>query len=75
MNTSILNTKNMKVKAVIGIDGYSLMVCHCSGNLYHLSIIEQDTTVHDFEGIYSNLRNAIERGKSVIQILNYTKPI
>ena len=65
----------MKIQALIGIDGYSLMVCHCSGNLYHLSIIDQENMVHDFEGIYSSLYNAIDRGKSVVQTLSCSRPI
>lgn len=57
----------MKIKALICIDRYSLMVCHCSGRLYHLSVINQENIVHSFEGIYSSLDNAINRGRSVIK--------
>jgi len=71
----ILNTKKMKIKALIGINGYSLMVCHCSGNLYHLSIIDQESMVHDFEGIYPSLKNAIARGRKVIETISCSKHI
>lgn len=63
----------MKIETVIGIDDYSLLVSHCSGNLYLLSIIEQGIVVHNFEGIYPTLQTAIERGKSVIQTLKSLK--
>ena len=63
----------MKIKALIGIDGYSLMVCHCHGRLYRLSIINQENIVHNFEGVYSSLRDAINRGRSVIQNISCSK--
>ena len=62
----------MKIKALIGIDGYSLMVCHCSGNLYHLSIIDRENVLLSFEGIYTNSKNAIARGRSIIQTISRT---
>ena len=61
----------MKIKTLLGMNGYSLIVCHCSGNSYKLSIIEQDRTIISFEGIYATLQIAIDRGKSVIQNLDY----
>ncbi len=63
----------MKIKTLLGINGYSLIVCHCSGNSYQLSIIEQDQTIISFEGIYATLQIAIDRGKSVIQNLDYCR--
>ena len=60
----------MKIKTLLGINGYSLIVCHCSGNSYQLSIIERDQTIINFEGIYVTLQIAIDRGKSVIQNLD-----
>ena len=63
----------MKIKALIGIDNYSLMVCHCWGNLYHLSIIERENIIHKFDGIYPNLGNAVDRGKFVIENLRKEK--
>ena len=65
----------MKIKALIGIDGYSLMVCHCSGKLYHLSIIDQKSILHNFEGIYPSLKSAIARGRKVIETINCSKHI
>ena len=65
----------MKIKALIGIEGYSLMVCHCSGKLYHISVINKEKVIHNFEGIYSSLDNAINRGRSVIENLKYSKYI
>lgn len=65
----------MKIKAMLGIDSYSLMVCHCSGKLYHLSIVDCKNEIYSFEGIYSSLGNAIDRGKSVVKGLSYSKHI
>lgn len=59
----------MKIQTLIGIDGYSLLVCQGSGNLYSLSIINQKAIVYNFEGIYPSLFQAIARGKSVIENL------
>ncbi len=59
----------MKIQALIGINGYSLLVCHGRGNLYSLSIVDRQIVVHNFEGIYPNLLQAIARGKSVIENL------
>ncbi|WP_019506836.1 hypothetical protein [Pleurocapsa sp. PCC 7319] len=61
----------MKIKTLLGFNEYSLIVCNESGNLYHLSIIDQENKVHNFEGIYPTLQTAIEQGKSVIQNLEY----
>ena len=60
----------MKIETLLGIGGYSLFVGHCSGNLYRLSIIDQENKTYNFEGIYANLQAAIERGKSVIEHLD-----
>lgn len=65
----------MKIKALIGIDKYSLMVCHYSGNLYHLSIIDQENILYNFEGVYSSLNNAVDRGRSVIKSLGNNKHV
>lgn len=65
----------MKIKALIGIDSYSLMVCHCSEKLYRLSIVDSENVIYSFEGIYQTLGDAIDRGKSVIRTLNYSKHI
>ena len=62
-----IDRERMKIQTLLGINGYSLMVCHCSGNLYRLIIIERDITIYSFEGIYPTIQAAIERGKSVIQ--------
>ncbi len=59
----------MKIQALIGIDGYSLLVCQGRGKLYSLSIVDRQITVHSFEGIYPDLEGAIARGKSVIKNL------
>ncbi|MCC0175526.1 hypothetical protein I4641_00835 [Waterburya agarophytonicola K14] len=61
----------MKIKALIGIEDYSLMVCHCSGNLYHFSIMNQENILHNFEGIYPSVENAIARGKAVVNTLKH----
>ena len=61
----------MKIKALIGINDYRLMVCHCLGNLYHLSIINQNNLINSFDGIYPDLHNAIDRRKAVIANLSY----
>ena len=58
----------MKIQTLIGIDGYSLLVCS-SGNLYSVSIIDKKTIVHSFEGIYPSLPRAIARGRGVIKNL------
>ena len=62
-----IDRERMKIQTLLGINGYSLMVCHCSGNLYYLSIIKPGVTIYSFEGIYPTIQAAIERGKSVIQ--------
>lgn len=62
----------MKVQATICIGEYILMVCHCHDNLYRLSIINQNYVLHNFEGIYRDLKSAIARGKSVINHLSYS---
>ena len=58
----------MKIQTLIGIDGYSLLVCG-SRNLYSVSIIDRKTVVHSFEGIYPSLPRAIARGRAVIKNL------
>lgn len=63
----------MKIKTLIGINGYTLMVSHSSGQLYHLNIINPKNVVSTFEGIYPNLGNAISRGKSVIKNMRHSK--
>lgn len=63
----------MNIKTLLGINGYSLLVYHGSGNLYRLSIIEREMIVHTFEGIYPTLQTAIARGKSVVQNLESIK--
>ena len=62
----------MKIQATIGIGDYMLMVCHCYGNLYRLSIINQNYVLHNFEGIYPELQSAIARGRAVINHLTYS---
>lgn len=52
---------------ILNSDGYSLFVCHCSRNLYRISIMDDSHQTYHFEGIYPNLQAAIARGKSVIQ--------
>ena len=64
---------SMKIEATIGIGKYVLMVCHCYGNLYRLSIINQNCVAHNFEGIYPSLEKAIARGKSAIACLEYSQ--
>ena len=63
----------MKTETLIGINGYVLMVCHCRGKLYHLSIINQENIVSSFEGIYPSLNSAIDRGKSIIENMEHSK--
>ena len=63
----------MKIKALIGIGDYSLMVCHCYGKLYQISIINQENIVHSFEGVYPRSSSAIARGKAVIKNLSFVK--
>lgn len=63
----------MKIQSLLGFNGYSLIVCHNWENLYCLSIIDRENKVHSFEGIYPNAQTAIEKGKSVIQNLEYLK--
>ena len=63
----------MKIQSLLNFMGYSLIVCRTWENLYCLSIIDQDYKVHNFEGIYPSLQNAIEQGKSVIQNLEYLR--
>ena len=65
----------MKIKALIGIDNYSLMVCHCYGKLYQIGIINQENIVHSFEGVYPSLSSAINRGRAVIKNLSFIKQI
>lgn len=61
----------MKIQTILGDDRYSLLVSQSSGNLYRLSIVEGEMAVHSFEGIYPNLQTAIDRGKSIIENLQY----
>lgn len=61
----------MKIQALLGINGYNLMVCQSTRNLYHFSILDRSIVVHNFDGVYPNLEAAIARGKSVIQNLGY----
>ena len=63
----------MKIQTLLGFNEYSLIICHDSENLYHLSIIDREHQVHNFEGIYPTLQTAIEKGKSVIHNLEYLK--
>ena len=61
----------MNIQTVLGIDGYSLIVCHCYGKLYRLSIIDREEIIHTCEGIYPTLQAAVERGKSVVRNLDF----
>jgi len=61
----------MNIQALIGIDGYSLLVSRGSGNLYSLSIIDREVAVHNFDGIYPNLATAIARGRAIIENIKY----
>ncbi len=67
------NYIQMKIQTLLGIDGYSLLVCYCSGNLYRLNIVDQESKAYNFEGIYPTVEAAIEQGKSVIQNLESLK--
>jgi hypothetical protein len=60
----------MNIQTLLNFNGYSLLVSHCSGNLYRLSIIEREIVIHTFEGIYPTLQTAIARGKSIIENLD-----
>lgn len=60
----------MKIQTLLGIDGCSLIICQSPGNLYSLSIVDQNNNTHSFQGIYSTLQCAINRGKSIIQNIN-----
>ena len=59
----------MKIQTLLNIDGYTLLICDCSNNLYRLSIIDDTAQVYEFEGIYPNLIAAKRRGYCVIRTL------
>ena len=59
----------MEIQTLLNIDGYTLLVCNCSNNLYRLSIIDDEAKVYEFEGIYPTFKAAKERGYSVIRTL------
>ena len=74
----------MEIKILLGIDDYTLLICYrsqptyqtprevsevSSPNLYRLSIIDRESKVHEFEGIYPTLMAAVERGRLVIRTL------
>lgn len=63
----------MEIQTLLGINGYSLLICYFQNNLYRLNVVERSTVVHSFEGIYPTRQAAIERGKSVIQNLESSK--
>ncbi len=59
----------MENQTLLNIDGYTLLVCDYSNNLYRLSIIDRTAQVYEFEGIYPTFMAAKERGYSVIRTL------
>ena len=69
------STRIMNIQTLIGIDGYSLFVSRGSKNLYSLSIIDRQSTVHSFAGVYPSLATAIARGKAVIENLQYWQSV